>query len=140
MILGYLPVTRIGHAVGLGPAMHRGGGWRALRGGLIAGLAGAALGVFALGAPARAVGDPDQAKGIVVEHCVACHAVPGYDHEGLSTVEAPSFQAIADAPQKYTPERLRQFLIQPHWPMTQFRLSARDIEDLLAFIEGLRDR
>jgi cytochrome c553 len=87
---------------------------------------------------AHAAGDPDQAKGIVVEHCIDCHAAPGYGQKGLPTVEAPSFQAIAGEPQKYTPERLRAFLAQPHWPMTQFLLSPRDIENLLAFIEGLR--
>lgn len=88
--------------------------------------------------PARAAGDPDQAKGILVEHCAACHDVPGYDGQTLPTVEAPSLQAMADDPAAYPPERLRAFLVQPHWPMTQFRLSPRDIDNIMAFIDSLR--
>ncbi len=87
---------------------------------------------------ASAAGDADAAKGLVVEHCIECHAVPGYRAESLATVDAPSFDAIAAAPQTYTAARLRAFLQQPHWPMGQFRLSAKDIENILAFIETTR--
>jgi len=85
-----------------------------------------------------AAGDADAAKGIVAEHCVSCHEVPGFSNEGLPTVDAPSFTAVANDPDTYGEARLRQFLQQPHWPMTQFRLSASDIDDLLAFIARLR--
>ena len=68
-----------------------------------------------------------------------CHQVPGYSRYegGLPTLEAPSFGDMARQPDIYTDKRLRAFLQQPHWPMTQFRLSQRDIDNLLAFIKSL---
>ena len=93
----------------------------------------------ALGAgEARAEGDPNAAKAIIHEHCVDCHAVAGYESDRKTpAIEALSFAEIAADPVTYTPERLRSFLGQPHWPMGQFRLSPRDIDNLLAFIESL---
>ncbi len=87
---------------------------------------------------APAAGDADAAKGLVVEHCVECHAVPGYGAESLATLDAPAFDAIAAAPETYTAARLRAFLQKPHWPMGQFRLSPNDIENILAFIKTTR--
>lgn len=122
---------------------HRGstprrGGAAASRFLLAAGLA------FLCGLPAPVVlaaGDADAAKGIVADHCVRCHEVPGYNPAGaLPTVEAPPFQAIADTPDEYTPERLRRFLVKPHYPMTAFKLSPSDIENLIAFIASLRQQ
>ena len=92
-------------------------------------------------APALAEGDPDAAKGLITEHCVDCHEVPGYSGEDVSpVVNAPAFAAIAGKPETYTPERLRAFLGQPHWPMGRFVLSKRDIDNLIAFIESLESR
>ena len=92
-------------------------------------------------APALAEGDADAARGLVAEHCVACHAVPGY----AAAPEPPSvaavpFLSIAEDPETYSPERLRSFLRQPHWPMGQLQLSARDIDNVLAFIDDLAAR
>lgn len=88
--------------------------------------------------PAHARGDAHAAKGIVAEHCAGCHAVPGIRKSGLPTLEAPSFQAIADDRVAYPRERLRAFLQKPHFPMRSLILSPSDIENLLAYIEGLR--
>jgi len=94
--------------------------------------------VHAAAVGAASAADPDAAKGIVVEHCTGCHDVPGYSPQGgLATVEAPGFGEIARDRATYPAERLRASLRQPHWPMTQFRLSPSDIENLVAFIEGL---
>lgn len=88
----------------------------------------------------HAEGDADAAKGIVVEHCVACHEVPGYASKaGPAQLDAPPFATIANDPEKYDREELKAWLRQPHWPMHQFILSPRDVENLLAFIEGLRN-
>ena len=87
--------------------------------------------------PVKATGEPEAAKGLVAEHCSECHAVPGYSAQGLPTVEAPSFQAIADAPDTYTEQRLRTFLVKPHWPMEQFHLSRSDIDNIVAYIKSL---
>ncbi len=94
--------------------------------------------ILAWSTGASAAGDADAAKGLIVEHCIECHAVPGYGAESLPTVDAPSFDAIAAAPETYTPARLRSFLQKPHWPMGQFRLSPKDIDNVLAFIEATR--
>jgi mono/diheme cytochrome c family protein len=97
-----------------------------------------ALALALVASEAKAQGDAEAAKAIVLEHCVACHEVPGYESERTSpAIEALSFPEMAADPDTYTPERLRRFLQKPHWPMGQFRLSPRDIENLLAFIESL---
>jgi mono/diheme cytochrome c family protein len=88
----------------------------------------------------KAAGVPEAAKGLVAEHCSECHAVPGYSAHGLPTVEAPSFQVIADTPDTYTEQRLRAFLIKPHWPMEQFHLSPSDIDNIVAYVNSLRSK
>lgn len=86
-----------------------------------------------------AKGDADAAKGIVVEHCVACHEVPGYASKtGTAQLDVPPFTTIANDPERYDREKLKAWLRQPHWPMHQLILSPRDVENLLAFIEGLQ--
>jgi mono/diheme cytochrome c family protein len=91
-----------------------------------------------LASEAKAEGEADAAKAIVQEHCVACHEVPGYESERTTpAIEALSFPEMAADPGTYTPERLRRYLQKPHWPMEQFRLSPRDIDNLLAFIESV---
>ncbi len=93
---------------------------------------------LALAGSASAAGDANQAKGIIAEHCADCHAVPGYGEGGGPALEAPPLQVFADDPTTYSEDRLRSSLRQPHWPMGQFRLSARDIDNILAFIAELR--
>lgn len=51
----------------------------------------------------------------------------------------PPFRAIADEPAVYTRARLTSFLRRPHYPMRKFILSPSDIDNLVAFIEGLRE-
>ena len=108
----------------------------------MAGLAAILLVVaLILPAPVRAAGDADAAKGIVVEHCVACHQVPGYSSKaGAAELGAPSFVSIANDSQSYDPKKLHAWLRQPHWPMQQFVLSERDVDNLLAFIASLRKK
>ncbi len=94
--------------------------------------------LLAVGAPADAQGDADAVRGLVADRCARCHLVPGYSSEGLPTVNAPPFQTIADEREKYSDERIRKFLRKPHWPMGQFILSPRDIENLVAYFASLR--
>lgn len=82
-------------------------------------------------------GNPDAAKGLIVEHCSECRAVPGYGAEGLPAVAAPPFQVIADNPETYTNQRLHAFLRQPHWPMGRFSLSPSDIDNVIAYLKSL---
>ncbi len=84
-------------------------------------------------------GDPDAARPIISEDCVACHDVPGYQAKnGKAEVNAPTFQSIADQPETYTAEQIRQFLQHPHYPMAKYVLSSADIDNLIAFIQSLR--
>ncbi len=91
----------------------------------------------AFAAAARAEGDPNAAKGLVVEHCIACHEVPGYGNAGARAMEAISFPDIARDRETYTTERLRSALSRPHWPMGKYQLSPSDIDNIVAFIESL---
>ena len=91
--------------------------------------------------PVRAAGNPDAARGIVADHCSVCHQVPGFPMSGThSKLMAPPFRTIANQPAVYPEESLRSFLRRPHYPMTKFVLSPSDIDNLIAFIESLRDK
>jgi len=88
--------------------------------------------------PACAGGNPDAARGVVADHCTACHEVPGYAApHGRAAVDAPSFQSMADRPETYSDARMRAVLLQPHYLMNQFILSPSDIDNLVAFIRAL---
>ena len=101
----------------------------------------AILSIFLTAPPALAAGKPELARGIVAEHCTACHEVPNFrSRHGRASVNAPSFQSIADRPTVYTQARLEAFLRRPHYPMTKFVLSPSDIDNLIAFIETLRKK
>jgi cytochrome c2 len=87
---------------------------------------------------ASAAADPDAVRGLIADRCTSCHEVPGYKARWKrADVNAPSFETIAKSPDVYSPDRLRAFLQKPHWPMTQFILSPRDIDNIVAFIEQL---
>lgn len=103
-----------------------------------------ALGIWivlglAAAAAALAGGSPDAARPIISENCVNCHDVPGIQAKyGRAEVNAPPFQSIADQPDTYTPDQIRQFLQHPHYPMAKFVLSSSDIDNIIAFIQSLR--
>ena len=92
-----------------------------------------------LATPALAEGDANAVKGLLVDRCAECHAVPGYSETPPDTgIEAPGFQAIADDQTKYSDAHLRDSLSKPHWPMTGMILSPTDIDNILAYLETLR--
>ncbi len=96
-------------------------------------------GALACGAVQAALAEtPRSVRGLIAEHCIECHRVPGFALEGRNpAIEAPDFQAIADDRKTYTRERLAAFLRQPHFPMRKFVLSESDIRNIIAFIDGL---
>jgi mono/diheme cytochrome c family protein len=101
---------------------------------------GLAAAIILLGAHgmAQAAG-PATARSIVAEHCIECHRVPGFAEEARNPdIKAPDFQVIADDRKTYTTQRLVRFLRKPHFPMREFVFSESDIQNLVAFIEGLR--
>ncbi len=88
---------------------------------------------------ATGTGNPDEAKSIVVEHCVKCHVVPGYSpDEAPESIDAPSSKWMARNPELYPEPRLRQFLRRPHYPMRGIFLSDMDIENIITVIESRR--
>lgn len=89
---------------------------------------------------AEAAGDRDAARGIMAEHCSGCHALPGQEDNGSAMPEALPFLTIASDPATYTEQRLRRFLRQPHWPMTQFQLSPSDIDNIVAYLRYLNTK
>ena len=102
-------------------------------------LLSALLGLSAV--PALAAGDPDAARGLVVEHCADCHAIPGYSDSPPETgLEAPAFEAMANESTAHAEERTRDFLQKPHWPRTGLILSPSDIDNIIAYLATLRRR
>lgn len=98
-----------------------------------------AFAIMFVGSVVPQAGDVYTARGIIAEHCIECHRVPGFAEEAPSPdIQATDFQVIADDRDTYTTERLAAFLRQPHFPMREFILSESDIQKLIAFIEGLR--
>jgi len=82
-------------------------------------------------APALAAGDAAAGRRTADTWCVGCHLTG--DEQKAALVDAPTFPDIA---KRMTPEALRAFLFNPHPPMPQFRLTRRDIEDLIEYIES----
>lgn len=95
--------------------------------------------VLAMVGPVLAA-DPNSVKGLVADNCSRCHFVPPYNKSGLKTLNAPPFKDMANNPDVYTETRLRTFLQKPHYPMEPIILSARDIDNLIAFIRSMRDQ
>jgi len=68
--------------------------------------------------------------------CVSCHATG----TGPRAPDAgPPFAAIAADP-AYTDGRLKGWLADPHPPMPNLNLGRGEIEDLVAYIRGLKPR
>lgn len=107
--------------------------------GAATGLMLVSLGVLGWMPTALAAGDANAAKGLIADQCAKCHETPYTRPEQRSAaVDAPSFQAMANDAAKYSPDKLRVSLLQPHFPMQQFTLSTSDIENILAFIATLK--
>lgn len=94
---------------------------------------GAGFLVLALGDPAGAF---DAAAGgrLAQDWCSGCHLVDGV----ASSDVVPGFRQIANDPAK-TPDRLRAWLSSPHPAMPDFNLSRPEIENIISYLESLRD-
>lgn len=84
-------------------------------------------------APARAAGDAEAGRRVADTWCVGCHLVG--DENKAPMLDVPPFPDIA---RQRSADDLRAFLAKPHPPMPQFRLTRADIENLVAFIGGLK--
>jgi mono/diheme cytochrome c family protein len=83
--------------------------------------------------PALAQGDPQAGRDLVRSWCTACHVV---DLEGTGADAGPPLPALLAGKQRSADE-IRGWLADPHPPMPNLNLSRQEIEDILAYLEGL---
>jgi len=83
--------------------------------------------------PALAAGDATAGRRVADSWCVGCHLVG--DEKKAPMLDVPPFPDIA---RLRTPDQVRAFLARPHPAQPLFRLSPKDIDDLAAFIAGLK--
>ncbi|MBT6119729.1 MAG: cytochrome c [Rhodospirillaceae bacterium] len=88
-------------------------------------------------APAADVlpGDVGAGRELADRWCTACHVT-----EGLSkgTDAAPTFRFIANRKDR-TAGEMEAWLVDPHPVMPDLKLSRTQIDDLIAYIESLKD-
>jgi mono/diheme cytochrome c family protein len=81
-------------------------------------------------------GGPEEGKYLARNWCSTCHTV---DVEGTGAKVAPSFITIANDPLR-TDTYLRGWLSDPHPPMPQLNLTKTEIDDIVAYLETLRQQ
>ncbi|AXS42822.1 cytochrome c [Breoghania sp. L-A4] len=84
---------------------------------------------------AGAAGDSQNGETLARIWCSACHVVA--TDQTAASADVPTFQAIARNPLN-TPERLAQFLADPHPVMPDMDLSRIEVADIIAYIETLK--
>lgn len=89
-----------------------------------------------LASTAQAQGDPRKGRTLARSWCTGCHLV---EPSGLGSDTAPPFAIIANDPAR-TPPRLKRWLADPHPPMPNLKLSNREIDDLVAYLESLKKK
>lgn len=99
-------------------------------------LAGTVFGVVAAAAamPALAA-DARRGAELAQQWCTTCHLVDTRPSERSAVDRAPPFPTIAG---NRSPDYLRGFLANPHFPMPNLDLGRREIDDLVAYIQSLR--
>ena len=82
----------------------------------------------------------DAASGGVLARqlCVNCHVVAPGEAGKQVTAGIPSFKAVANKPGQ-TPEKIQDFILNPHPPMPQVQLTNIERANLAAYILSLKD-
>ncbi len=94
----------------------------------------AALVFSTIAGPARAQSDESEPVPVViVERCSGCHIMSEF-HDDDTGTDAPRFSEIIAKPDVYTVDRLKRYLANPHWPMSQFVLSPKDIDRVVTYL------
>ena len=93
-------------------------------------------GLLLLSGEARAGGDAGRAAAI--QWCSRCHVV-GDDNPMGGIDSTPSFFIFARKPDIYPPERIRTFRERPPHPPQKVEITKREMEDLIAYVKGLKD-
>jgi mono/diheme cytochrome c family protein len=83
---------------------------------------------------AAAAGDAAAGKAIAERWCASCHLIDG----GPARDSVLPFRTIARQPQN-TAGRLQAFMAEPHGGMGGMSFSRQQIDDLIAYIESLRE-
>ena len=96
------------------------------------------LGFFLSAAPhaQTLLGNRDEGYALAKKTCARCHRI-GKAEETPKLYSATAFQAIADNPAS-TELSLRVFLKSPHRDMPDLILSDTEIDDIVAYILGLK--
>lgn len=81
--------------------------------------------------------DAEAGKRLTERWCISCHS-PGTTSRTSDTA-APSFTAVVNR-RKRTAGQIRVWLSDPHPPMPKLSLSRAEIDDVVAYLEGLRTR
>lgn len=84
----------------------------------------------------QVAGDAAAGQRLAETWCAACHVVGAQQPSGTSN-GAPPFAAIAQM-KSTTPMALRVFLQTPHGRMPDLHLNHDEIDDIAAYIMGLR--
>lgn len=82
---------------------------------------------------ALAAGDAAAGRRVADAWCVGCHIVG--DENKAPMLDVPPFPEVA---KQRSADQVRAFLAKPHPAQPLFRLSPKDVEDLSAFIAGLK--
>lgn len=102
------------------------------------GVVGFAGALVASAAGAQQEGDPTAGRRLAEAWCSGCHAI-GPGASGPASDAAPTFPAVARM-HSTTGMSLHAFLLTPHPPMPDIQMSRGQIDDVVAYILGLRDR
>lgn len=85
---------------------------------------------------AASAADIEHGEKLAREWCSNCHLVTPDQTSGGDS--APTFSSIAETAEERASD-LKAWLADPHPPMPNFDLTIYEIDDLLAYIESLRD-
>jgi len=86
------------------------------------------------GEPAWSAGDAAAGKDLARRWCMSCHVV---DKTGGGSDVVAGFATIAAT---RTPDYMRTFLANPKHPMPNPQLSTYEIDDIVAYIESLKQQ
>ncbi|SDO14315.1 Cytochrome c [Filomicrobium insigne] len=91
---------------------------------------------FAADAP-QSPPDMTRGKAIAERWCVSCHVIAS-DSNATVPAGVPTFRAIANR-KGQTADNIRHVLMMPHVPMPDMQLTRGEMDDLIAYIDSLRD-
>jgi mono/diheme cytochrome c family protein len=101
-------------------------------------------GVYLLASSVPALaGDPVLGREVAQKLCVNCHIVEPNGSEAplnpdVVNPDVPSFMAIAEKPGQ-TESEVRGFLIDPHPPMPDPKLTAHELDNIASYIMSLKE-